>query len=397
MRITVFYQDMPVPADQGGKADVWRRIAAFRSKGVAVQLVHWVPGGVDACPKAQLHALGAGVDALLSLDRGGRPGWKHLLSVPPWLANLDASPTKMREMIDSVRRFGSNAVWIEGPWTGEPASSVASALRLPLLYRSHNIEHLYMASQARAMKTLAQRFRTQLGFVHLRAYESALMARAQRVYDISCDDLLWWREMGIQRNHWLPPVSETAAQGGCGEVAQDIDVLFLGNLSAPNNVRSVLWLVEQVWPRVVALDPLAKLTIAGSGPSPDLRRSLESRPGVTLLPDVSDAVRTLARAKVHVNPALTGSGIQLKTMEMLMTSAPVVCTSQGAAGFPNWLKEHLAPVDDPGAFADRILSARVLVGPSDPRRLQAQALFSASAVDEAVGHLRAAQETRKDT
>lgn len=397
MRITVFYQDMPVPADQGGKADVWRRIAAFRSKGVAVQLVHWVPGGVEACSKDRLEALAAGVDASISLDRGGRPSWKHLLSVPPWLANLDASPTKIREMIDSVRRFGSRAVWIEGPWTGEPASSVASALGVPLLYRSHNIEHLYMASQARAMKTLAQRLRTQLGFVHLRAYERALMARAQRVYDISCDDLLWWRERGIQRNHWLPPVSETAARGGCGEVAQDIDVLFLGNLSAPNNVRSVLWLVEQVWPRVVISDPLARLTIAGSGPSPDLRRSLESRPGVTLLPDVPDAVRTLARAKVHVNPALTGSGIQLKTMEMLMTSAAVVCTSQGAAGFPDWLKGHLDPVDDPGAFAARVLSARVSSGVVDPRRLQAQALFSASAVDEAVGHLRADLEARNST
>jgi polysaccharide biosynthesis protein PslH len=51
--------------------------------------------------------------------------------------------------------------------------------------------------------------------------------------------------------------------------------------------------------------------------------------GVELCADVPDPTIYLFGAKVLVNPVMTGSGVQVKMLDMLMTDAPIVTASQG--------------------------------------------------------------------
>lgn len=387
-RLTIFYQNMPIPANQGGKADVLRRIQALRACGVEVQLVHWIPGGSSAVPGADLESLREAVDGLISLPRlGCRPAWRNIASVPLWLTKFRLDSTNLASLAASIGKFGSSAIWVEGPWTAEAGADLARRLRIPLLYRSHNIEHAYMAGQARATRSALARWRMRASFLHLERFERAAMLASLRVYDISNDDLEWWRSRGIRHNQWLPPVSEAALRAVRADIERDLDVLFLGNLVSPNNLMGVDWLLREVWPLVRTGRPGTTLTIAGSAPPDWLRRKIESTPGASLFADVPDALEMLRRTKVHANPVMTGSGIQLKTMEMLMTDAPVVSTPQGVAGFPGWLKDEIHPVSDPAGFAARIIdhlrSPQVVSQP----RIRAQGLFSVSALEGVVDDL----------
>src|SRR5262249_58824549 len=52
----------------------------------------------------------------------------------------------------------------------------------------------------------------------------------------------------------------------------DPTVLFAGNLSYLPNVDAVRFLTQQIWPHLRALDPTARLVLAGADPHPSVRR-----------------------------------------------------------------------------------------------------------------------------
>ena len=84
-----------------------------------------------------------------------------------------------------MRDFGADAVWCEGCYPGAEASRAARAAAAPLIYRSHNLEFLYMARQARAARLTRDRLAWRLACVGLRRFEQELVHRASWVFDIS--------------------------------------------------------------------------------------------------------------------------------------------------------------------------------------------------------------------
>jgi hypothetical protein len=136
------------------------------------------------------------------------------------------------------------------------------------------------------------------------------------------------------------------------------DVAFVGNLRAPNNVGGVRWLVEQVLPIIeIRLGRMPRVLIAGSQPTSELLRACGAVANLEMRPNFDDLAETLSAAKVLVNPVLTGSGVAVKTVDMLLSGRPVVSTSHGVNGFPPEVKRLPRIADTPQAFADSICAA----------------------------------------
>jgi hypothetical protein len=72
--------------------------------------------------------------------------------------------------------------------------------------------------------------------------------------------------------------------------------------------------------------------------------------------NVPDADDFYARANVLVNTIKTGSGVQVKSLEMLMTDAPIVSTMQGVRGLPESVKQQFNICDTAQEFATAIIS-----------------------------------------
>ena len=88
---------------------------------------------------------------------------------------------------------------------GELGRHVAAELDVPLVYRSHNVEHLYLHRQAHASRSVRNRVAWRLATWGLEAYELALMRSSRLVLDISLDDLEFWRGRGVSNMASLPP------------------------------------------------------------------------------------------------------------------------------------------------------------------------------------------------
>jgi glycosyltransferase involved in cell wall biosynthesis len=133
------------------------------------------------------------------------------------------------------------------------------------------------------------------------------------------------------------------------------DTVVYAGSDNPSNQAALRWLLADVWPRVVAARPSARLRLVGLiGEA--LRGTPEvARPGVEVVGFVPDAVAELAGAGVVVAPYLYGSGLKIKVIEAAATGRPIVTTTSGVEGSGLRDGEHVVVTDDGAAFANAIV------------------------------------------
>ena len=252
--------------------------------------------------------------------------------------------------------------------------AIARGLNLPAVLRQHNREGAYHRS-------LAAGTPGPLGLV-LR-WEAFRIERDERAVghadwlrgtaDISLADATWRRSTGARNVVHVPPFAldlgpapdpadglASAGPAAAGPAAGGREggvprVLFLGALDIATNTDAVGWLTERVWPLVTAGHPTAVLEVVGRAPSPELRRRLAGLERVRLAADVPDVRPYLAAADVAVNPAVSGSGVNIKVVEYLDAALPLVSTSLATRGLPLQPGVDLEVTDDPAAFAGAVL------------------------------------------
>jgi polysaccharide biosynthesis protein PslH len=91
-------------------------------------------------------------------------------------------------------------------------------------------------------------------------------------------------------------------------------------------------LAETVWVLVKARVPAARLQVVGRSPGPAIRTLVDKTADVELHADVPDPKSHLRQASVAVNPAVSGSGVNIKLVEYVSVRVPVDSTSRGLAG-----------------------------------------------------------------
>ncbi|HVY08658.1 MAG TPA: glycosyltransferase family 4 protein [Mycobacteriales bacterium] len=105
---------------------------------------------------------------------------------------------------------------------------------------------------------------------------------------------------------------------------------FHGVYDSRANVEAATHLVNDIWPRVRAEIPAAKVLLVGRRPNREVRRLVGS--GVELRADVPDIRAVLLEMSVHVDWMTSGAGIKNKVLEAMAAGRPVVASEMGARG-----------------------------------------------------------------
>jgi glycosyltransferase involved in cell wall biosynthesis len=134
----------------------------------------------------------------------------------------------------------------------------------------------------------------------------------------------------------------------------DPHVIFTGKLSYHANAAAARRLLADVWPRVRAKIPEARLTLAGADPPGWLRRAAH-QPGIELVANPDDLGALVQTARVAAAPIVYSVGIQNKVLEAMAAGVPVVGTSSAAAGLTPAGRAAMRIADTPELFADRIV------------------------------------------
>jgi glycosyltransferase involved in cell wall biosynthesis len=136
----------------------------------------------------------------------------------------------------------------------------------------------------------------------------------------------------------------------------DPEFIFLGLLSLPHNDDGLRTFLAEVWPRVLAAQPKARLRVVGRDPRCLLSNAVAKyADSVSLEGYVQDLGEVLSRTAAMVNPLRFGSGVKLKVIEALGGGVPVVSTGLGAEGLRIGPDYGILQADRADLFAETLL------------------------------------------
>jgi glycosyltransferase involved in cell wall biosynthesis len=145
-------------------------------------------------------------------------------------------------------------------------------------------------------------------------------------------------------------------------------VTHVGTMYWPPNVEGLLWFWEEVWPRIRARVPHARLTLIGKNPPAQLR-ALDARSDVDVPGYVEDLTPYLAETAVFVVPLHAAGGMRVKIVDAWCWGVPIVSTTIGAEGIAVRQGENILIADAPDQFAGRVV--QVLDDPALQAQLRA--------------------------
>jgi glycosyltransferase involved in cell wall biosynthesis len=123
----------------------------------------------------------------------------------------------------------------------------------------------------------------------------------------------------------------------------------------PPNAEGVAWFLENVWPRVARVVPLAVLTLIGKQGSRGLH--VPEHAGRVEAPGyVGNLQQYLAETAVFIVPLRSGAGMRVKILDAWCWGLPVVSTTVGAEGLRAGHGENLLMADDEKAFAEAVIT-----------------------------------------
>ncbi|MBA8793240.1 glycosyltransferase involved in cell wall biosynthesis [Friedmanniella endophytica] len=393
----VVVADSPfLPASGGGEREHEGFVAAAVAEGLVAALVVPVddPPVADG-PDYDLDAIDALVAPAPVIRTPRRRSALAALSLrTPYVV---ASRPVPADLVDRVRTAvpDADAVVVFSHKVSRLGQTLAEGLGVPAVLRHHNLEgpyHRALAAASRPPKSWVIGLEARRIDADERRLERSSWLTG--IADISSADA----QVRAARSR-VPVASVPSFAAGSvtrpEEAARRRDpvptVVFVGALDVLTNHDAVRWFAEQVWPAVRDRGPDGvRWQVVGRRPTEEVRRLVAATPGAELHPDVPDPAEYLRGAWVAVNPAVSGSGVNIKLVEYLALGVPVVSTRRGMAGIGLDPGADLEVRDDPAAFADAVLG--LLADPKAADRLGAAGQTTAGRILDVRASLRALAE-----
>jgi glycosyltransferase involved in cell wall biosynthesis len=160
-------------------------------------------------------------------------------------------------------------------------------------------------------------------------------------------------DTGVDLDFFTSASPDLAADPG----ADGGTIVFTATMSWPANVEGIHFLLDEVWPTLIAARPRINAVIIGRNPPASLSDKIRERGlNVKLTGFVDDIRPYVAQSHVYVIPLWVGSGTRIKAFEAMAMGRPVISTSLGIEGLDVTDGEHFLRADSAEAFSHGILS-----------------------------------------
>jgi GT2 family glycosyltransferase len=228
--------------------------------------------------------------------------------------------------------------------------------RALLIYDVEALYHRRLFLQAKLETDPQRRAMLEAEAQAMQALESSIARSCDRLVAISETEHAWLS--GIE-NHapidFMRPLSR--AEMPPSHLHERTNAVFVAGWLAGNaspNVEALRWYRERVVPLVRRQLPDFETLVTGSNP-PLAVQAMDGN-GIRLVGRVGSIASFYRNARIAVSPMLAGAGVKIKTIEALQHGVPVVATTVGAEGLGLSDGDTIDITDDPGEFAQRIVS-----------------------------------------
>ncbi len=221
-----------------------------------------------------------------------------------------------------------------------------------LIFIAHNIEHQIYEEHCKKTKNFLLKLIYRREANLIRVLEEHLLKVVKQVWTLTEHDSKYFDRLGRlskTKTFAIPPNSTNLQDKA---ITKSFDIGLLGSWSWKANVEALQWFLQTVYPY---LPTHLSIHIAGKGAD-----WLDSKyPNVTYRGVVPDAQEFMAQAKVVAIPTLSGSGIQIKTLDAIASGSVIVATPIAMRGISN-PPSTITVTENPEKFAQHLVSATTL-------------------------------------
>ncbi len=201
-----------------------------------------------------------------------------------------------------------------------------------IILRSHNLEHVIQERIAIGERNFLKRPYRKFLAKQLHDYEMSVLDRVDGVAAISPTDAQHFAEHGSNTPIATIPFGVEPSEYAPGDRNdQGAPIFFhLGSMDWLPNEEGIRWLLDEVWPKVLAQRPEARLQLAGNKMPQDLLDRKQT--GVTVKGRVKNALSYMRSRQVMVVPLFSAGGMRVKIIEGMALGKAVISTPIGAEG-----------------------------------------------------------------
>lgn len=299
IQIVVF--DNPNPPDYGGVVEVFYKIQTLYNLGVKVDLHFFAYGN-----RKDLGPLVGMCQNIFQYKR--KMNINRLFSRLPFIV-------KSREHKQLLERLSKNKspILFEGLHTCFYLNHPDLKNHYKIV-RTHNIEHDYYTGLYKSSTNFLKKVFFRLEARKLKSFEPTL-SYADLIISLTQSDTEYFGR--YSKTLWLPPFSKSYFQRNViGEY-----VLFHGNLAVEENSNAVLLLIENVFKSINH-----PVIIAGKSPDSSILKAVTKYDHIRLVsnPKQDQMDELIENAKIHVLYTDQNTGIKLKLVHSIQTSAHII-------------------------------------------------------------------------
>lgn len=312
--------------------------------------------------------------------------------------------SKTRHAVLSImQKHRPDIVVVDGLFGLAYAQIIKTAFDVPVIYRSHNVEHRIWADLADKEKNPFKGTTLKILADRLRREEYDMMRFIDGVFFISEDDAKWFEATGVikpstvlypsfdksffDRKFSVPPIQD------------ELKMFHIGAMDWAPNLEAIRHFTEKVWP-VLRAEFGQKISFHAAGrnmPESLLNKKIE---GVTFSGSVPDFMEFAGDYHLMAVPLISGSGIRMKIAEAMVSGIPVITTGMGIKGIPAEPKKEVLLADNPKDWIKRVDD--ILAGKTDLQKIshasvaKGRELFSPEAaiytIDTFIGNIFSVRE-----
>jgi polysaccharide biosynthesis protein PslH len=278
---------------------------------------------------------------------------RRLPLAPPYAVSRFASPL-VKDKIKGLLETGGFDVAVSDFL--DAAVNFPDELETPAVLFQHNVESEIWRRHAATEANPAKRLMYQIEFKKMLRYEQTVIRKFQHVIAVSQHDRELMQSWIAGTRITVVPTGVDVKQYRPGSDDRDPGpvVMFIGAMDWEPNIDAVEFFCTEMWDAILARSPDARFCIVGRNPDRRVQRLASG--SIEITGRVSSVVDYLRKAAVVIVPLRIGGGTRLKIYEAMAAGKAVVSTNVGAEGLDVSPGADILLADDPGNFADAVVS-----------------------------------------
>ncbi len=308
--------DIPYPANYGGVIVIFNTLKALHAQGVKITLHCFQYGNRKPEPELAKYC------HEVFYYKRRRTIW-HQLSLKPFIMRTRESAALAKRL-----KRDNHPILFEGMHTAGYVLRRSLRHRQKIV-RMHNVEWQYYESLSNLTDplNLKEKLYYFIESIKLQRIEPEVVLHTDEVLTISLNDFEYYRQQKAAC-HYIPvfhPNERVDIAPGLGEF-----VLYHGKLSIPDNERSAIWLINEVFAHHIDVP----FVIAGMEPTNRLREAAAKFEHIQLIenPDERQMDDLVRRAQINLLVSFQSAGMKLKLVNALFQGRHCIVNENMVSG-----------------------------------------------------------------